>query len=151
MAILYTIGSINLKTVKLVAKAIRESEPQTKIHKVVIFDSVESEKLQNEQIAIYRKYFGDFIREGILLNNDGTRLQQLILEEKLEELRYFSESIKDTLLQFVQCIEKHGGVVYMNGGDNIFATCSRDCAQIVTEYVHMENIRGSVCYSLAIA
>lgn len=54
----------------------------------------------------------------------GTRLQQFILEEKLDELKCFSNSIKDTLSQFVQILEKHGGIVYMDGGDNIFAECS---------------------------
>ena len=72
MAILYTIGNINLKTVELVAKAIRETEPELKIHKVVIFDSAESEKLQNEQIKIYRKYFGGCICEGIPIEDDGS-------------------------------------------------------------------------------
>ena len=61
-----------MKTVKLVAKAIKESEPQVKINRVVIFDSAESEKLQDKRIGIYRKYFGNFIREGTLLNNDGS-------------------------------------------------------------------------------
>lgn len=72
MAILYTIGNINLKTVRLVAKAIKEVAPKISIHKVVIFDSTESEKLQNQQIGIYREYFGDFIREGIQINSDGS-------------------------------------------------------------------------------
>ena len=58
MAVFYTIGNLNLDTVELVAKAVKESEPQSIIHKVVILDSPESERLQNEQIAIYRKYFG---------------------------------------------------------------------------------------------
>lgn len=72
MAILYTIGNINLKTVRLVAKAIKEAEPKIRIHKVVIFDSTESEKLQTQQIEIYREYFGDFIRVGIQINSDGS-------------------------------------------------------------------------------
>ncbi len=71
MAVFYTIGNLNLDTVELVAKAVKESEPQSIIHKVVILDSPESERLQNEQIAIYRKYFGDIIREGIRINSDG--------------------------------------------------------------------------------
>ena len=81
----------------------------------------------------------------------GTRLQQLILEEKLEELRHFSETIKDTIFRFVQCIEEHGGVIYMNGGDNIFAECTRRCAQIVAEYVRVENEKELIHFSLAIA
>ncbi len=80
----------------------------------------------------------------------GTRLQQLILEEKLEELRCFSNSVKDTLFRFVQVLEKHGGIVYMDGGDNVFAECNRECAQIVAEYVSVENKRNRICYSLAI-
>ena len=44
MAVLYTVGNINLQTVELVAKAIKESEPQIMIRRVVIFDSAESEK-----------------------------------------------------------------------------------------------------------
>lgn len=72
MAILYTIGNINLKTVELVAKAIRETETELKIHKVVIFNSAESEKLQNKQIKIYRKYFGECILEGVPLREDGS-------------------------------------------------------------------------------
>lgn len=72
MAVLYTIGNINLHTVELVARAVREAEPNANIHKVVIFDSAESEKLQNEQVEIYRRYFGDFIRESIRINDDGS-------------------------------------------------------------------------------
>ncbi|NBJ93140.1 hypothetical protein [Parablautia muri] len=92
MAILYTIGNINLHTVELVAKAVREAEPQIMIHKVVIFDSPESEKLQNEQVEIYRKYFGNFIREGVRINPDGS-IDTLLLfhvfandEEKIVDL-----------------------------------------------------------------
>lgn len=80
----------------------------------------------------------------------GIRLQQLILEERLEELKAFSNSIHDTLLSFVRILEKHGAVVYMHGGDNIFAKCTRECAQIVSEYVAVENKRNRICYSLAI-
>lgn len=80
----------------------------------------------------------------------GTRLQQLILEERLEELRCFSNLIKDTLLRFTQFLEQHGGVIYMSGGDNIFAECTRECAQIVAEYVSMENEKKQICYSVAI-
>ena len=45
----------------------------------------------------------------------GIRLQQLILEERLEELKSFSNSIHDTLLSFVRILEKHSAVVYMTG------------------------------------
>lgn len=80
----------------------------------------------------------------------GKRLQQLILDEKLNELKIFSNSINDTLSRFVQLLEKHNGVIYLNGGDNIFAECTRECAQIVAEYVHTENRKSQICYSVAI-
>lgn len=81
----------------------------------------------------------------------GARLQQLILEEKLDELKCFSESIKETLFRFAQLLEENGGTIYMNGGDNIFAECTRSCAQIVAEYVRVENEKRLVYFSLAIA
>lgn len=80
----------------------------------------------------------------------GKRLQQLILDEKLDELKSFSNSINDTVSRFAQLLEKHGAVIYLNGGDNIFAECTRECAQIVAEYVHTENEKKQICYSVAI-
>lgn len=80
----------------------------------------------------------------------GMRLQQFILEEKLEELKCFSNSIKDTLFRFTQVLEKCGSVIYMNGGDNIFAECTKECAYIIAEYVYMENQKKQICYSLAV-
>ena len=81
----------------------------------------------------------------------GIRLQQLILEERLEELKSFSNSIHDTLLSFVRILEKHGAVVYMHGGDNIFAKCTRECAQIVSEYVLRWFARGrGFCFGMLI-
>lgn len=103
MAILYTVGNINMNTVELVAKAIRESEPDVKINKVVIFDSKESEKLQNTQIEIYRKYFGDVTREGILLKDDGsidsTKLFEVFSngEEKIVDLSNGQKSTSSLL------------------------------------------------------
>jgi len=103
MAVLYTIGNINLHTVELVAKAVRESEPQLVIHKLVIFDSLESEKLQNEQIEIYRRYFGNFIREGVKINNDGSIDTSMLFyvfandEEKIVDLSNGQKSTSSLL------------------------------------------------------
>lgn len=103
MAVLYTIGNVNLHTVELVAKAVRESEPQIMIHKLVIFDSPESEKLQNEQIEIYRRYFGNFIREGIRINNDGSIDTSMLFyvfandEEKIVDLSNGQKSTSSLL------------------------------------------------------
>lgn len=70
--VLYTIGNINLKTVELVAKSVKKLNPGVIIERIVIFDSEESEKIQDKQIQIYRKYFGNFIREGVKINSDGS-------------------------------------------------------------------------------
>ena len=80
----------------------------------------------------------------------GKRIQQLILEERLEELRNFSDSITDTLFRFVELLEKYNSIIHMNGGDNIFAECTRECAQIVARYVYEENEKKQLFYSLAI-
>lgn len=103
MAVLYTIGNINLHTIELVARAVRESEPQIVIHKVVIFDSPESELLQNQQIEIYRKYFGNFIREGIQINRDGSIEPTMLFhvfannEEKIVDLSNGQKSTSSLL------------------------------------------------------
>lgn len=103
MGILYTIGNINLHTVELVAKEVREAEPQIKIQKVVIFDSAESEELQNEQVNIYRKYFGDFVRVGIRINHDGSIDASLLFdvfankEEKIVDLSNGQKSTSSLL------------------------------------------------------
>lgn len=80
----------------------------------------------------------------------GKRLQQLILEEKLDILADFSNSIKNTLLQFMIILEQHESIIYMSGGDNIFAECTKKCAEIVVEYVKIINKKNEVHYSVAI-
>lgn len=103
MAILYTIGNINLKTVELVAKAVREAEPRIIIHKVVIFDSPESEKFHSEQIEIYKRYFGNFITEAIRINDDGSIDTSLLFyvfaneEEKIVDLSNGQKSTSSLL------------------------------------------------------
>ncbi|MCD8083346.1 MAG: hypothetical protein LUE86_07575 [Clostridiales bacterium] len=99
MATLYTIGNLNMRTVELVARTIRETEPDLLITKVVIFDSVASERLQNEQMAIYRKYFGNVIRVGILINEDGTIDENklaMVFADKDEKIVDLSNGQKST-------------------------------------------------------
>ena len=92
MATVYTIGNINLQTVNLVAKAIKETEADMVIDKLVIFDSEKSEKIQNDQVEIYRKYFGDFVREGVRIEKDGSIPANVLMqvfsggEEKIVDL-----------------------------------------------------------------
>lgn len=71
-------------------------------------------------------------------------------KKALEELKIFSQSIKDTLSKFVQILEENGAVVYMSGGDNIFAACTKECASLVAKFIERENKNGSICYSLSI-
>ena len=79
----------------------------------------------------------------------GTRLQQYILEERLDELKQFSESIKNTLSRFCRFLEDQGGVVYMSGGDNLFGRCTEEGVLAMAEYVEQENKKQQICYSLA--
>lgn len=80
----------------------------------------------------------------------GAKLEQFILREALEELKIFSQSIKDTLSRFVRVLKENGATVYMSGGDNIFAACTKECALLVAEFVERENKNGPICYSLSI-
>ncbi|MCD8083345.1 MAG: mCpol domain-containing protein [Clostridiales bacterium] len=80
----------------------------------------------------------------------GVQLQRLILEERLEELKGFSASIQQTLKNFVNVIEHNGGIVYMSGGDNIFAEGNEVCIQAVVQAVQKENEKQRLYYSMAI-
>lgn len=77
MSVLYTCGSTNLNTVRLVAIAIKtltEQNRSTPISKVVLFSSPESLKdnLFAEQVSLYEAFLGNQIRiEKVPLSSDG--------------------------------------------------------------------------------
>ncbi len=54
-------------------------------------------------------------------NNIGKRIEQYILNENLNELSEFSNSLLTYLNTLKKLIEAEGGTVYMCGGDNILA------------------------------
>ncbi len=68
---LYVISNINMQTVELVAKCLR-NRYKDGFKKIVLFESPEAEKYEYEQISIYRKYFGEFEKTVVLLNQDGS-------------------------------------------------------------------------------
>lgn len=79
----------------------------------------------------------------------GVRLQQFILDEKLNELRVFSETIKKTLDNLVVIIENNGGTVYMSGGDNIFAEGDEKCIMETLKALKKINMDSPINYSMA--
>lgn len=80
MTTFYTIGNINLKTVKLVALSIRDTFGPNAFDQMIILNSVESEEEQDKQIKIYREYIKtNFTVLQILTNDDGKiKLENLI-------------------------------------------------------------------------
>lgn len=54
-------------------------------------------------------------------NNIGKKIEQYILNEKLDELSEFSNSLLIYLNTLKTIIEMHEGIVYMCGGDNLLA------------------------------
>lgn len=90
----------------------------------------------------------------MFLSIDGDRigkiLEQYILDEKLEELSYFSKNIKKDVTDFVHIIEQNGGHVYMDGGDNLFASIENDYIDKVVEYVKEKNMRNQYTFSIGL-
>lgn len=144
MAIFYTIGNINLKTVDLVARSVREKEPNVNIDKVVIFNSPASEKIQNQQVDIYKKYFGNFIREGIEIEADGsidTSMLMNVFDNKEEKIVDLSNGQKATssMLFMVASLCKIDKIYYLMlksaPGENM--RCGIDY-----DYIKMRTIDG---------
>ncbi len=54
-------------------------------------------------------------------NNIGKRVERYILNEELDDLSEFSNSLILYLDTLKKIIETYGGIVYMSGGDNILA------------------------------
>lgn len=80
MKIFCTIGNLNFNTIDLVAKSVRSKFGENAFDKLVILNSKESEKVQNEQVDIYRKYIKTgFSVLGINVFDDGKiRIKDLI-------------------------------------------------------------------------
>lgn len=96
--IFYTIGNTNLRTVNLVAQVIAD-EFKT-IEKVVIFNTDESNKYQNEQAKCYRKFLGQRLRiEEIIIDDTGLldpNTSAAIFKEKSEKIIDITNGQKTT-------------------------------------------------------
>ncbi len=69
--ILYVVSNLNLETVELVAACLNELYTDG-FKRIVLFETRESEKIEYAQIKIYRKYFGNFEKTTVILNEDGS-------------------------------------------------------------------------------
>lgn len=88
----------------------------------------------------------------MFLSIDGDRigkiLEQYILDENLEKLSEFSKSIKNDVNNFVDIIKKNNGYVYMDGGDNLFASIEDTYVEIITTYVKEKNKTNQYTFSI---
>lgn len=69
--ILYVVSNLNMQTVELVASCLSKRYKDG-FKKIILFETQESEKYEYDQIKIYRKYFKEFEKTAILLNDDGS-------------------------------------------------------------------------------
>ncbi len=95
MSVLYTCGNTNLKTVELVAIAIKtltEQNQSNPISKVVLFSSPETliDNLFTEQVKLYEAFLGNQIRiEKVPLSNDGIgRAEHFTAVFKEDSIKY---------------------------------------------------------------
>lgn len=79
MSTLFVIGNLNTSTIEIVAKSLKEDYPEG-FDTVVMFESPESEYIEYEQVKIYRKYFGAFKKETMMLKADGTVSTDMLLD-----------------------------------------------------------------------
>ena len=68
-------------------------------------------------------------------NNIGRELERLMLGERLEELKVFSETMLLIISKIAQHVEKLGGEVIMAGGDNVLARMSESDANELSKWV----------------
>lgn len=91
----------------------------------------------------------------MFLSIDGDRigkiLEQHILEEDLEKLSEFSKSIKNDINDFIDIIKKNNGYVYMDGGDNLFASIEDSYIEKITTYVKEKNKINQYTFSIGLA
>lgn len=80
----------------------------------------------------------------------GKILEQYILNEQLKELSDFSKSIKKDISDFVEIIQKNGGEIYMDGGDNLFAFIENDYINNIVKYVKKKNINNKYTFSIGV-
>ena len=77
---LFVMGNLNLKTVELVARSLKERYPEG-FASIVIFESPEIEKDELRQVDIYRRYFdNNFTKEAVLLEADGSISSQKLFD-----------------------------------------------------------------------
>lgn len=69
--ILYVVLNLNKSTTELVASCLK-ARYRDGFERIVFFESREAEKNESEHVDIYRKYFRNFIKNVILLNEDGS-------------------------------------------------------------------------------
>ena len=77
----------------------------------------------------------DILYVSIDGNNIGRELERLMLGERLEELKIFSETMLQTISKIVRHVEEIGGEVIMAGGDNVLARMSESNANELSRWV----------------
>lgn len=82
MAIFYTLGNSNIKTIELVAKSVWELSKKNnyQIEKIVIFNTELSRKYHEKQVILYRKYFCNITVEEVIIHEYDWKQNNKMLE-----------------------------------------------------------------------
>ena len=81
-------------------------------------------------------------------NSIGKNIEKYILNEQLDELSVFSQSIFDYLITLKSIIEAHTGIVYMCGGDNILASVDDDELNVIINKITSINPPCDTTFSI---
>ncbi len=83
-------------------------------------------------------------------NDIGKKIENLILNEKKEELSAFSNTVSGNITDIAKCIEASGSEVIMAGGDNILAVIDSKKTDMVLRKISEINACESVIFSVGL-
>ncbi len=78
----------------------------------------------------------------------GKIIERYILNEDLKSLRKFSNNITNSIRLFEEFIKNVNGKIFLVGGDNIFASVSKDRMQELLDFVNKVNTTSNVKFSV---
>ena len=83
-------------------------------------------------------------------NGIGKILERYILQNKLEDLHNFSESIKQYIKKVECIILDNNGVIYMSGGDNIIADIPEKNINIILKLILNINLPDNITFAISL-
>lgn len=83
-------------------------------------------------------------------NGIGKILERYILQNKLDDLHNFSESIKQYIKKVESVILDNNGIIYMSGGDNIIADIPDENINIILKLILDINLPNNITFAISL-